>query len=276
MDIPSSIANWICTIEIKLTQNKSKLDALCLVNVPTMAALLADVADCLDDGRGFSIATLNLDHAVKLRFNPDFQAAYRAQTHVVADGNPIVWLSYLAGRSEVRLVPGSELIAPLAALAAKKMAPMAFLGSTEQVLRAAAESLQAENPGLDIVVCLAPAFGFDPTSPAADAMLDKIAATGARICLVALGAPKQEILAARCQARHSGLGIVSIGAGLDFIAGHQTRAPVWVRRIAMEWLWRMLANPRRLATRYLDCALILPVLTREALSERSRNRSRKP
>ena len=57
-----------------------------------------------------------------------------------------------------------------------------------------------------------------------------MAASGARICLLALGAPKQEILAARGFARHPQLGFLSIGAGLDFIAGHQTRAPVWVRK----------------------------------------------
>jgi exopolysaccharide biosynthesis WecB/TagA/CpsF family protein len=99
-------------------------------------------------------------------------------------------------------------------------------------------------------------------------MLDELAASGARVCFLALGAPKQEILAARGFARHPGLGFVSIGAGLDFIAGHQTRAPVWVRRIAAEWLWRMLGNPRRLARRYLECIAILPSLTRRAIASR--------
>jgi N-acetylglucosaminyldiphosphoundecaprenol N-acetyl-beta-D-mannosaminyltransferase len=252
------------------------LDALSLVNVPTEAALLDDIASCLDEGRGFAVATLNLDHIVKLQRDPEFRRAYRAHSHVVADGNPIVWLSHLAGRAEVRLVPGSELIAPLAALAASKRVPVGFLGSTEPVLRAAADQLQADHPGLDVVACLAPPFGFDPQSPAADALLDQMAAYGARICYLALGAPKQELLAARGHARHPGLGFISIGAGLDFIAGHQTRAPVWVRRIAMEWLWRMLTNPRRLARRYLDCALVLPALAASALSLRQRRGAPKP
>jgi N-acetylglucosaminyldiphosphoundecaprenol N-acetyl-beta-D-mannosaminyltransferase len=243
---------------------------LSLVNFPTEAALLADVEASLALGQGFAIATLNLDHVVKLRRDPRFLAAYRAQSHVVADGNPIVWLMRLSGRGEVRLVPGSELIAPVAAMAARVGAPLAFLGSTEPVLRAAAERLKADHPGLQVAACLAPPYGFDPDSAAADAMLDQVAASGARICLLALGAPKQELLAARGLARHPQLGFLSIGAGLDFIAGHQTRAPVWVRKIAMEWLWRMLSNPRRLAKRYLDCALILPSLTVTALKSRSR------
>ncbi len=247
---------------------------LSLVNFPTETALLADVKSCLKAGKGFAIATLNLDHVVKLRRDPVFRAAYQAQSHVVADGNPIVWLSRLAGRSEVALVPGSELIAPVAALAARAGVPLAFLGSTEPVLRAAADRLVADHPGLQVAACLAPPYGFDPTGPAADAMLDQIAASGARICLLALGAPKQEVLAARGFARHPQLGFLSIGAGLDFIAGHQTRAPVWVRKIAMEWLWRMLSNPRRLARRYLDCALVLPSLAGQALKIRSGGQGR--
>lgn len=243
---------------------------LSLVNFPTEAALLADVDKRLKAGQGFAIATLNLDHVVKMRRNSGFRRAYLAHSHVVADGNPIVWLSRLAGHDQIALVPGSELIEPVAALAARLRTPLALLGSTETVLEAAASQLTAKYPGLEVAVCLAPPYGFDPESAAADALLDRVAGSGARICLLALGAPKQEVLAARGLARHPQLGFLSIGAGLDFIAGHQVRAPVWVRRIAMEWLWRMLSNPRRLARRYLDCALVLPSLTGAALAARRR------
>ncbi|MCX7644528.1 MAG: WecB/TagA/CpsF family glycosyltransferase [Rhodobacteraceae bacterium] len=235
--------------------------------------MLRAIEQRLDRGEGFAVATLNLDHIVKLRRDAVFRSAYAAQTHVVADGNPVVWLCRLAGRPEVALVPGSELIRPLAALAARKGVALALLGSTEPALRAAARQLEADHPGLAVAACLAPPMGFDPTGTAADALLDAVSASGARICLLALGAPKQEILAARGLARHLGLGFVSIGAGLDFIAGRQRRAPPWVRRIAMEWLWRMLSDPRRLARRYLDCALVLPGLVRAAYREGRRRRS---
>ncbi|WP_434618747.1 WecB/TagA/CpsF family glycosyltransferase [Tabrizicola sp. M-4] len=239
-----------------------------LVDVPTRAALLADMAAHWERGEGFAVATLNLDHIVKLRRDARFRKAYAAQSHVVADGNPVVWLAHLAGRREVELVPGSELIEPVAAMAARMGVPMAFLGSTEPVLRAAAERLEARHPGLKVVACVAPPMGFDPESATADALLDEVAASGARICLLALGAPKQEVLAARGVQRHPCLGFLSIGAGLDFVVGHQTRAPLWVRRIAMEWLWRMLTNPRRLAKRYFDCAVVLPGLVIAARKER--------
>lgn len=233
------------------------------LNMTTRAQLMGEMFTCLSARRGFALATLNLDHIVKLRRDPDFRAAYLAQTHVVADGNPIVWVSKLAGQP-VELLPGSELIAPLCALAAKAGVPVAFLGSRQEVLDAAADQLVAEYPGLQVVCKIAPSLGFDPASAAAGEMLGQIADSGAGLCFLALGAPKQEILAARGHDAVPGCGFVSIGAGLDFIAGHQTRAPEWVRKLAMEWAWRMVSNPRRLAKRYLDCALILPGLARNA------------
>ncbi len=233
----------------------------------TQDALLADLAARLTAGAGFAVATPNLDHVVKLRRDAAFRAAYARQTHVVADGNPIVWLQRLAGRP-VDLVTGSDLIAPLMALAARLQVPVAFVGSRDAVLEGAAARLTAAHPGLRIVAKIAPPYGFDPNSAAADACLDQMGASGARLCLLAFGAPKQEMLAARGRDRLPGCGFVSIGAGLDFIAGAETRAPVWVRRLALEWLWRMVTDWRRLAGRYRDCALVLPGLTLAAWQQR--------
>lgn len=234
---------------------------------PTRAGLLADLRAHLRAGRGFTLATVNLDHAVKLGRDPAFRAAYLRHSHVVADGNPVVWLSRLAGR-RVELVPGSDLIAPLAALAAEEDVPLALFGATEQTLARTAAALEAAHPGLRVVARIAPPFGFDPQGDEADALLDRLGESGARLCLLALGAPKQEVLAARAAARLTGCGFVSIGAGLDFIAGSQARAPRWVRRIAMEWAWRMARDPRRLAARYIDCFRVLPGLGAAALRTR--------
>ncbi|WP_096787995.1 WecB/TagA/CpsF family glycosyltransferase [Rhodobacter sp. CZR27] len=237
------------------------------VTTPGRTELLSDLESRFRDGHGFSVATLNLDHVVKMGRDSVFRAAYGVQSHVVADGNPIVWLSRLAGRP-VELVPGSELIEPLVALAGRLSVPVALVGSTREVLDLAARRLEARHPGLRIVARFAPRMGFDPAGPEADALFDNLAASEARLVLLALGAPKQEVLAARGAARLPAAGFVSIGAGLDFIAGAQVRAPVWVRRIAMEWAWRMLSDPRRLAGRYAACLAVLPGLTVAALRER--------
>lgn len=103
-------------------------------------------------------------------------------------------------------------------------------------------------------------MGFAPLGDQGADVIKALEASGAGLCLVALGAPKQEIFAARANAALPHMGFASIGAGLDFIAGRQRRAPLRVRRVAMEWLWRMLSDPRRLLLRYTRCALILPGL----------------
>lgn len=237
------------------------------VNVPNRAALMDRVGDHLRNRDGFALATINLDHLVKLRTSDRFREAYGAQDIVVADGNPIVWLSHVA-RRPVQLAPGSDLVIPLVRIAAEHGVSVALLGATEAVLEAAAERLRTEAPGLQIAACLAPSQDFDPEGTEADQLLAALGRSGAGLTLLALGAPRQETFAARGRRSLPGMGFASIGASLDFLAGTQTRAPRWVRRLALEWLWRMLSNPSRLAGRYARCGLILPRLAVMALRQR--------
>ena len=239
------------------------------VNVPTWAALEARVAERFARRQGFALATLNLDHLVKLRKSAAFRRAYAAQDFVTADGNPIVWLSRIAKR-EVSLVPGSDAIEPLCRIAARQGVTVALVGATEGTLSAAQSYLEREIRDLSVVLTVAPPMGFDPDGTEARAIVDRIAASNARLVLVALGAPKQEVFAAMGREQAPDLGFVSIGAGLDFFAGSQKRAPKWVRAIAMEWLWRTLDSPARLAPRYAKCAAILPGLVLQALVLRFR------
>lgn len=237
------------------------------VTVARQGDLLAGLEARLRAGAGFAVATLNLDHVVKLGRDAAFRAAYAAQSHVVADGNPVVWLCRMAGR-RVELVPGADLIAPVMALAARLDVPVGMIGSTEAVLARAAARLEAAHPGLRVVARVAPPMGFHPDGPEAGAVLEAVAAQGARLVLLALGAPKQERLAALGRERHPGIGFLSIGAGLDFIAGAQRRAPGWMRAARLEWLWRAAGNPARLAGRYAACAAALPGLALRAWGER--------
>lgn len=241
------------------------------ISAPFRAALLRDLDERFQRKEGFSLATLNLDHVVKLRHHPGFRAAYLAQTHVTADGNPIVWLSRLAGQ-KIDLIPGSDLVDPVAGLAAQRGVRVAMLGTTDEALAKAAEVLAHRHPGLDVVLRLAPPMGFDPEGPAADAAIAAIAESGAGLCYLALGAPKQEIFAARAHARLPHVGFLSIGAGLDFVAGTQRRAPRIVRLLAAEWLWRLASDPARLARRYGACLVVLPGLTLAALRVRRNTR----
>lgn len=238
------------------------------VNVADHGALERVVRERFAAQEGFALATINLDHLVKLAKDEAFAAAYLAQDFVVADGNPIVWLSRKAGKP-VDLLPGADLVVPLAQWAAEEGTPVALIGSTEEALAAAEAALIARAPGVEVAACIAPPMGLDPESAAAEAVLKQAAEAGARMAFLALGAPKQERLAARGRQVVPQMGFASIGAGLDFLAGTQNRAPAWVRKLALEWLWRALSNPARLAGRYLRCIRILPRLMKEARAQRT-------
>ncbi|MEF9605886.1 WecB/TagA/CpsF family glycosyltransferase, partial [Paracoccus sp. PXZ] len=118
----------------------------------------------------------------------------------------------------------------------------------------------------------APGFPFDPMGAEGAEIIGRIRASGARLCFLALGAPRQELFAIRARDALGDVGFASIGAGLDFLSGHQRRAPQWVRRIKLEWLWRMLSNPRRLFLRYAKGFAVLPGHLRQALAIRGENR----
>lgn len=234
--------------------------------------LLAEVAARLGDGRGFRIATLNVDHLQKLDHDPAFRAAYAAHDLVVADGNPVVWLARLAGE-RLSLAPGSELVEPLCRAAAQAGVPVALVAGSQPAAEGAARSLAARNPGLRFNLLTAPGTPFDPASAEADALIAAIDASGARLCLLGFGAPRQERFAARAGEALPGVGFASVGAGLDFLAGLQTRAPAVVRRARLEWLWRAASSPRRLGPRYLRGFAILPGHALNALHHRLRSRT---
>ncbi|MCI4677648.1 WecB/TagA/CpsF family glycosyltransferase [Rhodoblastus acidophilus] len=205
---------------------------------------------------GFTFATLNLDHLVKLRADAAFRAAYARTTFVSADGAPV---AALARRQvpQIQRTTGADLLVPLCKLAAGEGVPVAMFGSTEQSLRLAAERLRMLAPGLDIVLIASPDFGFDPRSDEADAWGAAIARSGARLCFVCLGAPRQEIFADRMAQIYGGIGFVGVGAAADFQSGAQARAPRAVQAFGMEWAWRLASQPRRLMGRYAQCAALL-------------------
>lgn len=227
------------------------------VNIPDRAALEQALNARLEARQGFALATVNLDHLVKMRASPDFARVYAGQDYVVADGRPIVALSRLA-RRPVDLLPGSDLVVPLCRMAAAAGVPVALVGSTEVALADARKVLCAQVSGLEVTLCIAPSAPFDPDGREAEDILLRLESEGIGLCLLALGAPRQEALALRGRDLAPGVGFASIGAGLDFLGRHQRRAPRWMRRVGLEWLWRALSSPRRLIPRYAACAAILP------------------
>lgn len=231
------------------------------INVPNQATAIEAIVKAASAGECFSVFTLNLDHLVKLRTSEAFRRAYRKATFVTADGEPVARLARRNAPHIVRTT-GADLLLPLATACAEAGLPVFLFGTTPDVLGSAGKRLVANSDGkLEIAGTLSPPAGFDPEGAVADAAIDRISASGAKICFIALGAPKQEIFAARAQARGVKIGFICIGASLDFLAGQQIRAPRTMQRAGLEWLWRLVTNPRRLSARYAQCAVLLAQLT---------------
>jgi exopolysaccharide biosynthesis WecB/TagA/CpsF family protein len=208
-------------------------------------------------GESFTVNTLNLDHLVKLRQDANFRDPYRRATIITADGAPIAWLARRQG-ARVERTTGADLVEPLVMEAARHKLPVYLFGTSNEVLEKCGAALRNMTGGtLNICGAAAPPPGFDVNSAAADDAIAAMRTARARLVFVALGAPKQELFAARAMARELGAGLVCIGAALDFIAGAQRRAPQVFQTYGMEWLWRLATNPRRLAVRYAQCAAVM-------------------
>jgi len=230
-----------------------------LITARNLAESVHSIMQRLADTRSFSVCTLNLDHLVKLRTNQAFRDAYAKAEIVIPDGFPIVAFARMKG-VQLERAAGSDLIAPLCREAAASGYPVYLFGSTLDTLCAAGRALRRSFPDLEIAGAYAPPHHFDVASREADEAIRIIGQSGARICLVALGAPGQELFAARAVDAVEGVAFLGIGASLDFIAGTQTRCPVILRKLNLEWAWRAASDPRRLVPRYAACAALFAQL----------------
>jgi exopolysaccharide biosynthesis WecB/TagA/CpsF family protein len=236
------------------------------VNVPTLHRAVDDILDAAERRQGFAVFTLNLSHVVHMRSHPDFHRAYRRARFVTADGFPIAMLARLVG-ARVRRTTGADLLVPVCAEAGRRSIPVFLFGSDATTLAESSRRLTGIFKGLQIVGTAAPDMPFDPYSPAADAAIATIRASGARLCVLALGTPRQEVFAARCLDALPGVGMLCFGASLDFLAGTQQRAPRFAQNSGLEWAWRILKEPRRLGPRYARCAAVIPRLLAETFPQ---------
>ena len=197
------------------------------------------------------IATANLDF-VKLAWeDPELQRILLEADLVVADGFPIVWLSSLLGPALKERVTGSDLVPMMAAMAAEKGHSLYLLGGAPGVGEKAENSLRKRFPEIRIAGCYSPPLA-DVISMNHSGILERLETANPDILLVAFGAPKQEKFA-NIHVRNWSVPVsIGVGGTLDFLAGTQTRAPRFVQKISLEWLWRWLTAPRRLTKRYVD------------------------
>jgi exopolysaccharide biosynthesis WecB/TagA/CpsF family protein len=250
------------------------------INLPTLAAAAAEAARRAALGQGFLLFTLNLDDLVKVRTIAPFRAVYRRADLVTADGWPIVWLAAREG-TRVERACGADLVEPLCHAAAKRGLGVYFIGPGPAAQTRAIEVLGRRIAGLQIVGAEAPQIpsGADPSilqTVDVEGIAARLIVSGARLCFVSLGHPKQGYLAEALAARCPAVGFVCVGAALDFIAGSIRRAPRWVQGARLEWLWRFVSEPRRLGPRYAVCASVFLRLALAMTPRRARSHRRGP
>jgi N-acetylglucosaminyldiphosphoundecaprenol N-acetyl-beta-D-mannosaminyltransferase len=177
-----------------------------------------------------------------------FQAIVNGADLVTPDGMPLVWSLQLLGISGATRVYGPTLTLQLLQRAFTAGVSVGFLGGTPEVLRRLVEACGRRFSGLHVAYAYAPPFR--PLTEVEDrAIVRDIHDSGARILFVGLGCPKQE----RWMAEHKGrvnAVMLGVGAAFDFIAGMKPQAPAWMQRIGLEWLFRLVTEPRRLWKRY--------------------------
>ena len=199
------------------------------------------------------VVTPNVHHMVTLLENSaTLQPLYERAWRVFCDSRVLSHLAWLSGL-RLPVITGSDLTARIIARAGEQRLMIALVGPTA----AAGATLESRYPGLQVVVHTPP-MGFIKSEHEVQRCVDFVVETQAPLIFLAVGMPQQEILACHIadhpQARGVGL---CIGASIDFLTGEQRRAPVWVQKAGLEWLYRLLSDPRRLASRYLiECPRI--------------------
>ena len=220
------------------------------VDSVTFEQALERIANLVERGDGGAVFTPNVDHVVKAASDVEFRLAYSRASLCLADGMPILWAARLLGSPLPAKVSGSDLVLPLARLAGERRWRVYLIGGAPGVAAEAGVKL-ARELGVDVVGTDSPAVREDGTVEQAEETLERLTATKPHLVLVAFGAPKQERFIDRYGDSIRPAVAMGVGGSLDFMVGRVKRAPAWMSRAGLEWLFRLGQEPRRMWRRYL-------------------------
>jgi len=193
------------------------------------------------------IVTPNVDHLVRLAKEPEvFKPLYEASWLSVCDSRILELLGKFSG-VPLKAVPGSDLTQQLFDNVIKADTPVTVIGADDEIIEKVTKMYGLENLNHH-----QPPMGLRKNPEAVQAAAQFIHDHPARFVFICVGSPQQEMVAKACLDRGDCIGLgLCVGASLDFIAGRVKRAPTWMQELRMEWLFRLLSEPRRLWKRYL-------------------------
>jgi N-acetylglucosaminyldiphosphoundecaprenol N-acetyl-beta-D-mannosaminyltransferase len=211
----------------------------------------AAVARCLELCRAprtsHMVMTINASHLCMMRRDPELAAACRAGQLIVADGMSVVWALRASGQEAPERVAGVDLMAQLLRAAAEHGLRVYFLGAKPEVVKTLVERSRVLHPKVQIAGFRDGYFGPDDHQR----IVEEIRASGAHMLFVGMPTPFKEIWCERHRQRLEVPVIMGVGGSFDVLAGFIKRAPRWAQSLGLEWLWRLMMEPRKLWKRYL-------------------------
>lgn len=205
------------------------------------------------------VVTPNADHLVRLARHPELVDVYRNASLRLLDSRAVTLAARAMGLAVPPVATGSDLAALLLRRHVRPGEHLTIVGMHDDWLPALVMRHRLAPPHHWNPPC-----GFEHDRRTFDAAVEFVLTHPARLVFLAVGSPRQEQLAAAIAATGRGTGTgLCIGAGLEFLAGIRRRAPLWMQQAGLEWLFRLAADPRRLARRYLlDSPAVVPLLLR--------------
>jgi N-acetylglucosaminyldiphosphoundecaprenol N-acetyl-beta-D-mannosaminyltransferase len=217
-----------------------------------------------DGGRCRQVCTTNPEFMMIARHDPNFRNILNRADLCVPDGVGLLWAARYLGNPLPERVTGSDGLPVIAERAARESWRLYFLGAAPGVAEKAADVLRERYPGLQI----AGVYAGSPTPEEEDAIVQRINESGADLLFVAYGAPEQDKWIARNLPRLRVTMAMGVGGAFDFIAGVLPRAPLWMRRFGLEWLYRLYLQPWRIGRMSRLPRFVLLVLLRGRSNER--------
>jgi N-acetylglucosaminyldiphosphoundecaprenol N-acetyl-beta-D-mannosaminyltransferase len=222
-----------------------------LLGAPLDAVTLDDAVKLVDEAvaarRPTLNASLNAAKLVRMQTDSELRASVELCDLVTADGVPVVWAARALGHAVPGRVNGTDLMELLFAHAAERDYSVYLFGSEPGILSGARAEIERRHPAIRIA---GTQHGFFHPSEE-EAVVRRIAAARPDILFIALGTPQKELF----QARHRDeLGVpftMGVGGSFEVLAGVKRRAPGWAQRSGLEWAFRLVQEPRRLAGRYV-------------------------
>lgn len=222
-----------------------------VVGIPISMTSYDDVIESLSK-RPASTATVvavcNVHSVMSARRDPELRTAITQAEIATPDGVPIVWGLRALARKDQERVYGPDLMRK--AFADNVGWKHYLFGSTPETLAQLQTELARIGPDVEVVGAFSPPFRDMTEQESAAAMAD-IRASGADVVWVGLGMPKQELWMHRIRPELPGIALVGVGAAFDFLAGTKKQAPAWMQKAGLEWLFRLIQEPRRLWRRYV-------------------------